>query len=105
RFYIFDATSTDGVVGWEQVKYGDAKVAWAREGRPDEPPRHFIRHGVSEFVDTLFSVPRQLSVSHQSYWWGAGVHHHIATSSVSPKEAAYEELPAEEFAGESCRVL
>ncbi|MFI5239843.1 MAG: M56 family metallopeptidase, partial [Gemmatimonadales bacterium] len=60
RFYIFDATSTDGVVGWEQVKYGDAKVAWAREGRPDDPPRHFIRNGVSEFVDTFFSVPRQL---------------------------------------------
>lgn len=105
QFYIRDETSEDGAVRWEQIKYGDARVAWARQRSPGDPPKHFIRNGIAEFVDALFDLPDQLSISRQSYWWGVGTHHDIATSSVSPRQAVYNELPAEEFAGESCRVL
>jgi thiol-disulfide isomerase/thioredoxin len=105
QFYLSWELSQNGVVTSQQIKYGDAKVAWAREGRPGKPPRHFIRNGISEFVDSLFFIPRQLRISHQSYWWGVGTHYRIATSSVSPREAIYHELHAEQFAGETCRVL
>ena len=105
QFYVLLEVSKDGVVTWEQIKYGDAKVAWAREGRPGEAPRHFIRNGVSEFIDSLFSIPRQLKISQQSYWWGVGTHHNIATSPISPQQAVYQELPEEEFANEICRVV
>ena len=105
QFYIRDETSEDGMVRWEQIKYGDAKVAWARERGRGDSPRHFMRNGVSEFVDSFFEIPEQLRISQQNYWWGTGTHHTIATSSVSPQQALYDELPAEEFAGEPCRVL
>lgn len=105
QFYVREESSNDGVAIWEQIKYGGAKVAWARERRPGDPPGHVIRSGVSEFVESLFNIPPQLRTSHQSYWWGAGTHHTVATSSVLPRRAAYQELPAEDFAGEHCRVL
>lgn len=105
QFYIFNQSSEDGVVGWEQIKYGGAKVAWAREGCPEKPPRHFIKNGISEFIDSLFYIPSQLRISQQSYWWGAGTHYRIAANSVSPQLATYNELPEEEFAGASCRVV
>lgn len=105
QFYFLNETSEGGVVGWEQIEYGNAKIAWARERRPGEPPNHFIRSGVSKFVDSLVPIAPQLHVSQQSYWWGAGTHHSMATSAVAPRRAIYDELPAEEFAGETCRVL
>lgn len=105
QFYFHDEGAADGVVRWEQIKYGDAKLAWARERQPGKPPTHFIRNGVSAFADTLFSIPEQFFISQQSYWWGLGTDHRIATSPVSPTEANYDELRAEEFAGEICRVV
>ncbi|MCA9006213.1 MAG: hypothetical protein KDA70_13155 [Planctomycetaceae bacterium] len=105
QFYTVNQTSENGKLSWAQIKYGDAKIAWSREGSPEEPPRHFIRNGISEFADSLFNIPAQLQVSQQTYWWGVGTHHNIATSSVSPQQATYNELPEEEFAGETCRVL
>ncbi|MCA9019386.1 MAG: hypothetical protein KDA74_04540, partial [Planctomycetaceae bacterium] len=105
QFYTVNQTSENGKLSWAQIKYGDAKIAWSREGSPEEPPRHFIRNGISEFADSLFNIPAQLQVSQQTYWWGVGTHHNIATSSVSPQQATYDELPEEEFAGETCRVL
>ncbi|QDT92191.1 M56 family metallopeptidase [Gimesia algae] len=105
QFYTVNQTSENGKLIWEQIKYGDAKVAWSREGSPEELPRHVIRNGIAEFADSLFYIPAQLQVSQQTYWWGVGTHHNIATSSVPPQQATYNELPSVEFAGETCRVL
>lgn len=105
QFYIVGQTSEKGSITWEQIKYGGTKVAWSREKSSGQPPRHFIRNGISEFADSLINIPAQLRVSHQTYWWGVGSHHHVATNPVSPQQATYNELPEENFAGETCRVL
>lgn len=105
QFYTHNESAIDGVVNWEQIKYGDTRVAWAREKQPGKPPLHVVRNGVREFVASLFGIPCQFSISHQSYWWGVGDDYPVATSSISPKEAVYGELPAEPFAGEVCRVF
>tara|TARA_R110001592_G_scaffold362045_2_gene674687 strand:- start:21541 stop:25209 length:3669 start_codon:yes stop_codon:yes gene_type:complete len=105
QFFIVNRSSKNGKGNGESVKYGDAKVAWLREGHPEAPPRHFIRNGFSELLDSLYNIPFQFQISHQTYWWGVGNHRHMATSSVSPQQATYNELPEEEFAGETCRVL
>lgn len=103
QFYLFYALSEDGAVRWEQIRYGNAELARSRESSPGEELKHFIRNGVSEFAD-FFTIPDQLCISHQSFWWGVGTHPN-AMSSVLPSEAVYKELPAETFAGETCRVL
>lgn len=105
QFYFLSERSQDGVVGRQQIEYGNAKVAWARNWHPGDPPRHFIRGAVSNFGDLHVPIAPQLRISQQSYWWGAGTHHMMATNPVSPQRATYDELSAEEFAGETCRVL
>lgn len=106
EFFGIYRGSTDQQLLSEVCKYGDAQLAWERGvyGKPDSL-MHIARNGMGAFADSLHFVPAQLSVSHQSYWWGRGVHHTIATSSVSPDSATYRELPAETFGDEVCRVL
>lgn len=87
-------------------KYGGAKLAWARERYETKNViQQFLRNGMKEFADELYHIPTQLKVSHQSYWWGKGLHHRVATSSVSPESATYQELATEHFGDEQCRVL
>jgi beta-lactamase regulating signal transducer with metallopeptidase domain/thiol-disulfide isomerase/thioredoxin len=90
----------------EVYKYGDATLAWERGvyGSPDSLT-HIARNGMGEFADSLDFAPAQLSVSHQSYWWGKGVNRAIVTSTVSPDSATYRELTEEIFCDEVCRVL
>src|SRR6185437_6410343 len=70
QFYFLRERSQDGVVGWQQIEYGNAKFAWARNWHPVDPPRHFIRGGVTNFGDLHVSIAPQLHISQQSYWWG-----------------------------------
>ena len=91
---------------WQQTTYGDAKLAWSREGQTGKPFLHIIRNGVREFEESMgHQFPRQLFITHQHMWWGTSTNHNTTSSSVSPQKVAYVELPEEDFAGESCRVF
>lgn len=106
EFFCVNRYFKDNELKAEQYKYGDAQLAWARESYGNaESLHHFPRNGMTKFAEELFGIPAQLKISHQSYWWGKGVHHTVATSSVSPDSATYRELPAETFGDEVCRVL
>ena len=106
EFFTMNKYFKDGKIASETYKYGGAELAWAREKYgPESPVKHFPRNGVKEFSESFFYLPANLRISHQSYWWGVGKHHRVATSSIPPELATYVELPSEPFAGEVCRVL
>jgi hypothetical protein len=106
QFFMRNLSTENNVPNWQQVTYGDAKLAWSREGTPEKPPLYVIRNGVKEFEESLgLHFPRQLSIAHQHLWWGTPTHHNVTSSPVSPQKVAYNELPEESFAGEDCRVF
>jgi beta-lactamase regulating signal transducer with metallopeptidase domain/thiol-disulfide isomerase/thioredoxin len=106
QFYMRNLALEGDVPRGEQTTYGDAKLAWSREGGPGNSAIHVLRKGVAEFEESLgYHLPGQLSITHQHLWWGTPTHHNFTSSPVSPQKVAYIELPAEDFADESCRVF
>lgn len=105
QFFMRDLATTNDVATWQQITYGDAKLARSREGQPDKPI-YVIRNGVQEFEESLgLHFPRQLFITQQQMWWGTTTHYRITTSSVSPQNVAYTELAEEALGGEPCRVF
>src|SRR5207253_927367 len=105
-FFMRNLSMTNGVPTWQQITYGDEKLARSREGQVEKPPTHVLRNGVQEFEESLgHNFPKQLSMTHQHLWWGIPTHHNTTSSPVSPQKVAYIELPDEKFADETCRVF
>jgi beta-lactamase regulating signal transducer with metallopeptidase domain/thiol-disulfide isomerase/thioredoxin len=104
EWFMYDRHLKNQEIRYEAYKYGDAELAWAREGKADSL-KHFPRNGVTAFADSMFNIPAQLEVSHQDFWWGKGLNHRVTTSSVPPEAATYRELQGETFGGEACRVV
>ena len=106
QFFTQSLSTSNNDPNWQQTTYGDAKLAWSREGQTGKPFLHIIRNGVREFEESMGDqFPRQLFITHQHMWWGTSTHHNTTSSSVSPQKVVYIELPEEDFAGESCRVF
>ena len=106
QFFMQSLSTSNNDPNWQQTTYGDAKLAWSREGQTGKPFLYILRNGVREFEESMgHQFPRQLFLTHQHMWWGTSTHHNTNSSSVSPQKVAYVELPEEDFAGESCRVF
>ncbi|MDB5385521.1 MAG: hypothetical protein JWM11_1167, partial [Planctomycetaceae bacterium] len=106
QFFMDNIGSGPDGPNWQQTTYGDAKFARSREGRPGNQFMYILRNGVLEFEDSLgHHFPKQLSITHQHMWWGTPIQLNSTSSSVSPQKVTYIELPAESFAGETCRVF
>jgi|GEM_PF-6246469 len=106
QFFVRLVSMENNVPGWQQTTYGDADMAWSREGPGDKPPLHILRSGVKEFEESMgHHFPSQLSLIPQHMWWGTMTRFNNGTSPISPDAVVYVELPEDSFAGEACRVL
>lgn len=106
QFFMRNLSMEGDIPKWQQTTFGDAKLAWSREGQTEQPFMHILRSGAAEFEESLgHHFPRQLNITHQHLWWGTPTHHNSTSSPISPQKVAYLELPAETFAGETCRVF